>query len=141
LQNGDQTVDGLLEDASGNRAAVDSDLKFNNTNRTPDPQEIRVGVTYTRENDGRRANVFMTENAAYTELDANGVWQWRRFNHTNPERQGLPYGPNAVISQLGTHQLPLEPGSNLVIKVSSDQEGCIIQDTSTKDILLDSRGR
>jgi len=130
----DRTVDALLVATNGNREAVDSDLKFDTSNRLPKPSELRVGVTHTREN-GRTP----FPRIADTEIHTGGVWHHGKFNHAHEAYQGIPWGFGAVMSQLGTHPLPLEPDSNLVIRVSSDREGCIIQDTSTKDIFLDSR--
>lgn len=53
------------------------------------------------------------------------------------------WGTNRVqirfLAAVGTHVPPVTAGSALAIKVTDDQEGCMIYDTDTAEIFVDSR--
>ncbi len=115
------------------------DLEFDRSNRKPkhhsttmfssNPdhfREVRIGVTYLRFFDG--AWKFFKADT-HTDRDGdrtNTGWTW-----------GAHYGE--AVEAIGTNTPPAAEGSSLSVKVTPDGKGCVIYDTETNDIKLDSR--
>jgi len=117
----DKTIDGFLKDSGQNVVPPANDhFKFDTSNRPPkklsaNEGEVRVGVVYTRRQ--------YTATLIGTDLGL-GDKKWNRGQIvvgneiTNPQ-------------QVGTVPPLLAPNSKLVIRVSDDKEGCVIEDTSS----------
>ncbi len=134
----DQLVKRIQEDPSH-----DIELSFATTNEKPEMNQVRVGVTYKRNFQGGRADIIEQGGVTWPQLVAaaddslldlaeelilssvNG-YVWDLINQVS-------------VEPVGTNIPPKAKGSNLVIRVTNDQEGCILQDTGTKVIHLDSR--
>jgi len=124
----DDTLDEALavldEDGGTLTKPERSHLKFDTSNRPPERFEIRIGVTYARQK--------AADDIPRTELSRIGEWNRHQFG------SGVP-GRAVGKQQLGTRPIPRTEGSNLVVKVTTDQSACVVEDTSTGDIVFDPR--
>ncbi len=115
---GDETLDDFLESGNGSPATDGSDLWFDNSNEPPGVETIRIGVTYARFKFGGGAHA--------TEFRVNSpIWEYTQTN--SPAR--------VAQFQVGTHPIPKDAGSKLMVRVSDNKESCVIEDTSTSEIV------
>ncbi len=116
---GDRTLDAFRMGA----ATDGSDLWLDRSNDPPEVKIIRIGVTY------QRNDQYLPQNYL-TELNANKTW-----NYGQLQNRGAATGRGK--QQLGTHLPPTS--SDLIVRVSNDQESCVIEDTSTSEIVYQGR--
>jgi len=116
----DTTLDKFLMGAATNGIHI----RFDNSNDPPRLGEIRIGVTYAREK--QTGPAFATEMQA----EATPVWFFPNIN-TEMNSNGEPHGG----FQVGTHSIPRDAGSKLMVRVSDNKESCVIEDTSTSEIV------
>ena len=138
--SGEETTKGPV-DSSG---ATGPFLKFDTSGRPPEHAdlsgaslmgEVRIGVTYLRQDLFRRE---------LPDLDAEHDF----YIHEYLGGANTDYVWNAgsiltsnVIEPIGTHVPPTGRHSDIAVKVTNQQDGCIIYNTDTGKILLDSRRR
>ncbi len=123
-------------------------LQFETSNRKPALGEFHVGVTYRRLNlDLNNPSLFNYNTRFKIDLRPSPRGYSVQAQHA-PTATG--YGWNTdldtfstagivVLEAVGTHIPPTNVDSSLAIKVTNDQEGCMIYDTETDEIFLDSR--
>jgi len=130
-------------------AENDTRLVFDTSNRVPAPEqaagietEYRLGVTYERQD----RMVTMNDGSVKTVITVDTFLGSRHANQRSGRTETPPpigsryrFGEEPVIRALGTHVPPVDEGSRLAVKVTTGQDGCIIFNTDTDDICLDSR--
>jgi len=117
---GDRTLDNFLEEGSSVAPATDgSDLWLDNGNDPPSRGAIRIGVTYARR---KYTTAYATEMLA----DDDSVWLYSNIT---------PADNSQGRFQVGTHPIPRDAGSKLMVRVSDNKESCVIEDTSTSEIV------
>lgn len=105
-------------------------LEFDTSNRAPAPPanksstELRLGVTYERS--GTKSDTFI----------GNRPVNSRRAARTDSRYN---FGFEAAIGAIGTHLPIFDEGSKLAVKVTAGQDACVIFNTDTDEILVDSR--
>jgi len=154
------TLDDLMEPVqvtdydTGTRMMVEakhSYIKFKTDNSFPAHSEYRIGVTYFKGGAGDSGNTELM-NVNYEHFDIQNphdgvtyVPNQRLKDATRGSTNGYawrwdgPYGSNPNVYPVGTNVPPTDQGSTLSIKVTTDGDGCVVYDTVTNDILLDSR--
>lgn len=114
-----------------------AELEFDTSNRAPAPPpdrsstELRLGVTYERKPmaGSNQPDTFLGTRPENTERGRPRQTNIARYN----------FGFNTAIGAIGTHIPIFDDNSKLAVKVTTGQDGCIIFNTDTDDICLDSR--
>ena len=135
---GEETTKGPV----GANGAAGSFLKFDTSNRPPVSAdlsgaslmgEVRLGVTYLRQDPFRR------------ELsDLDGEHDFYIHEYLGGSTTDYVWNANLILTSnvlhsTGTHVPPTGRHSDIAAKVTDEQDGCIIYNTATGKILLDSR--
>lgn len=131
-----------------------SKLRFDLSNRAPDKEdsEFRVGVTYRIKTTHTHPETQAVRTTFLADVHDEGPGpplDGTRYDYL-PTSTGYFWDPNLhdflgnsvrvdVLEAIGTHIPPVTAGSALAIKVTDDQEGCMIYDTDTAEIFVDSR--
>ncbi len=140
----DRTLDQFVKRMQAN-PNHNIELSFATTNEKPEINQVRIGVTYERDflPNVLRSDILEQGGETWPQLVAAAddslldLAEELILSSVNGYVWDLLNWP--ALEPVGTNIPPKEKGSNLVIRVTNDQEGCILEDTSTKVIHLDSR--